>query len=306
MGGSVKATAPDPRLVEAQIESLGTQKELGERSFKLAEEFQPLQKEQMQFGLDANKAAYGQTQADREYALGKRGQYDKAVGAILSESDKFDEATRRQELMQQAKADISTQFSSAQDQLGRGLAARGVAPGSGKSILMAQQGELAEAAAKSRAGLLVSEAAKKEGLQLRNSNVGMLSGAPAAAASLAPSGANFGVMGLDAVNSGVAGMQGSLGAAAGAASEYGGAAANQWSNANRLSQSASTFNANANNELIGTAASMAGRLGREGYNNYNQAGIPDAERSVFGRGPTYEKQRESRAWGLAKPTWSTQ
>src|SRR3954466_1097680 len=121
MGGSVKAPAPDPALMNAQIESLNSQTEVGRRTLANAETLAPLQREQMQVGLDTTRTAYDQTQADCEYALGKRGQYDTAVDAVLSEGDKFDEATRRQELMQQAQADISTQFSGAQEQQARGL-----------------------------------------------------------------------------------------------------------------------------------------------------------------------------------------
>ena len=287
MGGSVSAPAPDPALAEARIESLKTQGELGRRQLAAAEQLQPIQMEQMKFGLDASKQAYEQTQADREYALGKRGQYDKAVDAITNESDKFDEATRRQELMQQAKADISEQFSAAQEQQGRGLARAGVMPGSGKALLMQQQGELAEAAAKSRAGLMVSEAAKKEGLQLKGQTAQMLSGYPAAAASLTPAGVNLGVMGLDVANRAGEGINAGFGASNKAVSDYGTQAGNMWSNQNDLYTKAQTVNNASKNEMIGSGVGLAGSLGYSGYKNYGWTG------SAFNNDRTGPNQKNS-------------
>lgn len=272
MGGSVKATAPDPALVNAQIESLNAQTDIGRRTLANAEAMQPLQREQMEFGLDASKRAYEQTQEDRNYALGKRGQYDTAVNAVLDESGKFDEAVRRQELMQEAKADISREFSGAQEQLTRGLNRAGVAPGSGKALLASQQGELAEAAAKSRAGLMVTEAAKKEGLALKGQNVAMLGGYPGVAASLTPAGANLGVMGLDTANTALGGMNEGLGAAGKAAGDYGRAAGDMWSGQNRLYTDAQATNSKNNSEMIGSGLGLALGAGYKGASNYNWTG----------------------------------
>jgi hypothetical protein len=272
MGGSVKATPPDPALAEAQIKSLNSQAHLGERAMANAEAMAPTQMAQMQFGLDAARTGYEQTQADREYALGRRGQYDTAVEGVLKESDKFDEAVRRQELMAQAKADISTQFSGAQDQMTRGLNRAGVAPGSGKALLMQQSGELAEAAAKSRAGLMVTEAAKKEGLQLRGSNVEMLKGAPAAAASLTPAAANLGVMGLDTANTALTGMNQGFGEAGRQVGAAGQMAGDMWSNQNRIYTAAEAANDKSRSEMYGAATGLALGGAYKGASNYNWTG----------------------------------
>jgi hypothetical protein len=291
MGGSVKAPAPDPALQEARIESLNTQADLGRRQLAAAEDLAPIQMEQMKFGLEAAHEAYGQTQQDREYALGKRGQYDKAVDAIITEGDKFDEATRRQELMQQAKADISQQFSAAQEQQTRGLNRAGVMPGSGKALLAQQQGELAEAAAKSRAGLMVSEAAKKEGLALKGQTAQMLAGYPAAAASLAPSGANLGVMGLDVANRAGGGINEGFGASAKLASNYGNMAGDMYSNQQGLYQSAQDFNAKSKNEAIGTGVGVAGGAAYKGQQNYSYNG------DVFNGSRTGTDKKLGWGWG---------
>jgi hypothetical protein len=272
MGGTVKAPAPDPALQEARILSLQTQADLGRRQQASAETLAPIQLEQMKFGLDASRQAYEQTQADREYALEKRGQYDQVVNKIVNESDKFDEATRRQELMSQAKADISTAFSGAQEQQSRGLSRAGVMPGSGKALLAQQQGELAEAAAKSRAGIMVSEAAKKEGLQLRGQTAQMLAGYPAAAASLAPSGANLGVMGLDVANRAGAGINEGYGATSKLVSNYGNLAGDMYANQSKLYQGAQDANSANRSEITGAVIGGATQAGYAGYNNYGWNG----------------------------------
>lgn len=278
MGGSVSAPAPDPSLMQAQVDSLTSQADIGRRTLANAEQLAPVQREQMQFGLDAGKKAYEQTQDDRKYALEKRGQYDQALDAIMSDSDKFDEANRRQELMQQAEADISREFSAAQDQQQRALDARGVNPNSGRAIMAGQQGELAEAAAKSRAGLMVSEAAKKEGLQLRGQTAALLSGAPAQAASLAPSGASLGVLGLDTANRAAEGMNAGLTAADKAAAAYGASAGDQWTSANNLYLKAQDASTKQSGEIAGSALGLAAMGGYKGLSNYGKTG------NVFDRG----------------------
>jgi hypothetical protein len=274
MGGSVKAPAPDPALAEANIESLRTQADIGRRSLANAESLQPTQLAQMQFGLDAAKQGYEQTQADRTYALGKRDLYDKAVGGVISDADKFDEAVRRNELMSEAKADISEQYSTAQDQMNRGLQRAGVMPSSGKALLMQQSGELAEAAAKSRASVAVSEAAKKEGLQLKGQVASMLSGAPAQAASLTPTGVNLGVMGLDTTNTAAGGMNAGFGAADSAVASYGKMAGDQYSAQNKLYYDAEAANDKRNSEVYGAGLGLAGMGAYKGYKNYGISGSP--------------------------------
>ena len=58
---SSNAPAPDPRLVEAQIRSMGIQDDVIKRVMQQSEEIQPLQKEQLQFGLDTARTAYDQS-----------------------------------------------------------------------------------------------------------------------------------------------------------------------------------------------------------------------------------------------------
>lgn len=55
---SSNVPAPDPRLVEAQIKSMGIQDDVIQKIMQQSDEVQPLQKEQLQFGLDSARTAY--------------------------------------------------------------------------------------------------------------------------------------------------------------------------------------------------------------------------------------------------------
>ena len=286
MGGNVSAPAPNPALMQAQIDSLNAQGQIGREALTNAEALQPVQRAQMQFGLDAGKTAYEQSQEDRDYALQKRGQYDQAVQGVLNESQKFDEASRRQELQQQAQADISRQYSAAEEQQQRGLERAGVMPGSGKALMSGQQGELAEAEARSRAGLMVTEAAKKEGLQLQGGAAAMLSGFPAQAASLTPTGASLGAGGLGITNAALQGEDTGLGQAGAAEATYGGMAGDMYSQANKLYLGAQTQNQENLSTEIGSGAGLAALGGYKGYTNYNKSGNVLGKKAVglFGWG----------------------
>ena len=65
MGKSSDAAAPDPRLAEAQIRSMGVQETALKQIMDTSSELMPIQKETMQFGLDAARTGYQQSQEDR-------------------------------------------------------------------------------------------------------------------------------------------------------------------------------------------------------------------------------------------------
>ena len=52
---------------------MGIQDDVIKRVMQQSEEIQPLQKEQMQFGLDTARTAYDQSQQDRTWMLDRRG-----------------------------------------------------------------------------------------------------------------------------------------------------------------------------------------------------------------------------------------
>lgn len=72
MGKKNKNPPPDPRLVEAQIRSMGYQDAAIQQFMQHAHQMAPLQMEQMRWGLDTSRKAWEQAQEDRGIATGLR------------------------------------------------------------------------------------------------------------------------------------------------------------------------------------------------------------------------------------------
>lgn len=215
------APAPDPRLVEAQIRSLGVQDSMIQEIIGQSNSMRPLQEEQMRLGIDASRTAYEQSQQDRQWALGKRGQLDAAQAPLLEEARNFNFGNRRAEMMNEANADISQAFSSAEAQGLRTMSRMGVGPNSGRSSAMVNQTNVQEAMTKAAAGRKVSEAARAEGMQLKSNAVNMLSGYPAMGMQNTAAGAGYGAAGLGLANTGLGGMTSGYGMAGGMAGNMG-------------------------------------------------------------------------------------
>lgn len=272
MGGSVSAPAPDPRLEEAQIGSMRSQMDTGRKTAALAEELRPVQMEQMRFGLDASKTAYEQTQQDRQYALTKRDAYDKALGGVLNETERFDEAARRNELGQQAAADVSKAYSEAGEQGRRASQRSGVNPQSGKAIMADQAMELNEARARAEAGRMVGEAARQEGLNVKKGAVGLLQGYPAMAAQLSPTSARLGWGGVDVANAGASGMMSGATTASQLAGAAGANAADMYKTQSGIWSQAQKASAENQDEIYGAAAGAASRYGAGAYSEWKKGG----------------------------------
>lgn len=219
--GGNSAPAPDPRLVEAQIRSMGIQDSVVQRIIQQSEENLPLQREQMRFGLDTARTAWEQSQQDREWSLGKRAQLDEAQRPLLDMAKNFNYADRRNEMMSEATADITQAFDSAEGQGLRTMGRMGVNPNDGRMASMTNQNNLQEALAKASAGRKVSEAARAEGIQLQSNAVNMLSGYPSMGMQATGAGAGFGASGIGITNAGAAGMNSGFNAAAGVAGQMG-------------------------------------------------------------------------------------
>ena len=73
----VKATdvpAPDPRLIDAQIKSLGIQDQAIQYMIDASKDMAPQQRQMMQDSIDRSRQLWQQSQEDRQFALGKRAQ----------------------------------------------------------------------------------------------------------------------------------------------------------------------------------------------------------------------------------------
>nr|HRL98918.1 hypothetical protein [Acidovorax sp.] len=119
---SSNAPAPDPRLVEAQIRSMGIQDDVIKRVMQQSEEIQPLQKEQLQFGLDSARTAYDQSQQDRTWMLDRRGSLTTMQDTLTQDARSFNTEDKANELAGRAMADVNQGFANAEGQQARSLA----------------------------------------------------------------------------------------------------------------------------------------------------------------------------------------
>ena len=127
---SSQAPAPDPRLVEAQIKSMGIQDDAIKRVMQQSDEIQPLQKEQLQFGLETARTAYDQSQQDRTWMLDRRGSLTTMQDTLAQDARSFNTEDKANELAGKAMADVNQGFANAEGQQTRALSRMGVNPSS--------------------------------------------------------------------------------------------------------------------------------------------------------------------------------
>lgn len=213
--------APDPALIAAQIKSMGIQDDVIQRIMANSDDMAPLQKAQMQFGLDSSKTAYQQSQEDREWALGKRDKLSGIQDKIAEDATAFDEEGRRRELAGEAGSDINQAFSSAAAQQQRQQQRMGVNPSSGAALAASNQAATSKALALAQAGTAAGRQAKAEGYALADRANNTLAGYPASVGSSAVTGAGLGASGLTMANAGLAGLNSGFSAAGGQAGAMG-------------------------------------------------------------------------------------
>jgi len=226
-GGS-SAPPPDPALIAAQIKSMGIQDGAIEAILRNANEMLPMQKEQMQFGLDTSRAAYDQSQQDRTWMLNRRGSLSGLQDTLVKDASNFNEAGKANELAGKAMADVGSGFSNAEAQQQRSMARMGINPSSGRSLAMGNQTAIAKASALAGAasGARTQAEAQKYALTDRATNA--LAGYPAMGMQATGSGQGFGAAGLGLANQGLAGMNSGYGAAGGIAGQMGQNASNMF------------------------------------------------------------------------------
>jgi hypothetical protein len=225
---SSNAQAPDPRLVDAQIKSMGYQDEAIKRITANSDEMLPLQKESMRFGLDTSRAAYDQSQEDRSWMLGRRGALTGLQDTLISDAASYNAGDEGERMAGLAVGDVNQGFSSARDQFARGMTRMGVNPNDGKFAAASRQSTNDQALAIASAKTKTRQAAKEIGWSLTDRASNALSGYPAMAAGVTGAGAGYGASGLGLTNTGLAGMNSGYGAAGTLAGGMGSNAPNMW------------------------------------------------------------------------------
>jgi hypothetical protein len=230
--------APDPELISAQIKSMGIQDSAIERIMANAESIAPLQREQMQFGIDANRAALENSQADREYSLERRAALSGLQDKLVSDANSFDTEARRNELAGQAGADVEQAFAAQRGATGRNLARMGINPSSGKFAAMTGQMDMAQAAAKAGGMNMARTAARTEGRAMTDRATNALAGYPAMGMQATGQGAQMAAGGINIANSGLQGLNSGLTTGAQVAGQMGSNASSMWGQqANAYNQS---------------------------------------------------------------------
>lgn len=252
------APAPDPRLVEAQIRSMGIQDDVIKRVMQQSEEIQPLQKEQLQFGLDSARTAYDQSQEDRKWMLDRRGSLSSMQDTLVQDAKGFNAESRGNELAGKAMGDVAQSFANADAQQTRSLARMGVNPSSGKALAFGNQMATAKALGMAAAGTNARDRARTEGFALTDRATNALSGFPAMSMQATQSGAGFGASGTNIANQGLAGMNSGITAAGTMAGQMGQNATGMYGAMGSYKNGADNAAANANpmGALLGAGATL--------------------------------------------------
>lgn len=225
---SSSAPAPDPRLVEAQIRSMGIQDQAVQQILANSDRLLPLQEEEMRFGIEAGRTAFAQSQSDREYALGRRAALSGLQDTLIGDARKFNEGQRGEALSAQARADVTAAMDRTRESTARQMARMGVNPASGRFASMQGQMDVAQAAATAGAANNARGAARQEGYALTDRAANALAGYPAMGMQATGAGAGFGMAGLTLANQGLAGMNSGYGTAANVAGQMGTSATGMW------------------------------------------------------------------------------
>lgn len=259
MGGkSSSAPPPDPRLVEAQLKSMGIQDNAIEGILGLQKQMQPLQMEQMQFGLDSGRKAFQQSQDDREFALGKRGQLSGLQDQMSNEARSFNTDAKQDELAGTAIGDVNQAFSAARAGNARSMARMGVNPSDGASVASGNQMAVSQALGQAQAANGTRVQARAEGRAMTDRATNALAGYPSMSMSATGQGAQFGALGLNTANQGMAGMSSGYGSAAQIAGNMGTNATGAWGQQANYKSSQDKEANSGFGAALGTAGTLVG------------------------------------------------
>jgi len=258
MGKSSDAAAPDPRLAEAQIRSMGVQETALKQIMDTSLELMPIQKETMQFGLDAARTGYQQSQEDRKYAIERRDKLTGLQDSMIEQAQQFNTGDRAKELAGKAIAGVNQQFDAAGDIASRNLTRAGVNPADGKYADMTKQLTIARALGGAAAGTAAQGQARAEGIALNDRAANVLAGYPAMGMSATGQGSQIGAGGVNIVNSGAAGMQSGATSASQLANSWGSNATGAFGAQAAYKNGQDQVTGSGTGQVLGTVGALAG------------------------------------------------
>ncbi len=226
--GGNSAPPPDPRLIEAQIKSLGIQDDAIKSILDLSARIQPLQEEQLKFGLDSARTAFDQSQADREYGLGRRAALTGLQDQLVKDAATYSSEDRADKLAGEATSDVRQAFATSRASTARDLARMGINPNDGRYSATSRQSEALEALGVAKAATGARDTARTEGYALTDRATNALAGYPAFSAQTTGQGAQFGASGIGLTNQSLEGQTSGGRSAATIAGQMGTNAGNAW------------------------------------------------------------------------------
>ncbi len=259
-GKGSSAPKPDPRLVAAQIKSMGYQDQALQQMISINNQMAPLQREQLQFGLDSSRTAYAQSQADRAYALERRGLQTEMQDRIAAQANEFNQPGRMEQMADEANADVDSAFSNVRGQSQRAMARRGINLSSGRAAALDQSLNIDQASAKANAANRVRAAARQEGYALTDRANNALAGYATQASSLSGAGAGYGSNGLGLANSALAGLNSGWGQVNQGAASLGQNAGSMYNTQLSAWQQGQNAKSEASGALLGGAMTMGGAV----------------------------------------------
>lgn len=254
---SSNAAAPDPRLVEAQVRSMGIQDSAIARMLDNSNELLPLQKEQMRFGLDTSRTAYDQSQQDRGWMLGRRGALSGMQDTMVGDARTFDTEAERERLAGLAMGDVNQGFASAASQMNRDIGRMGINASDPRYFSMRSRLAGDQALAGATAMNKTRQTAKAVGWSLTDRAANALAGYPAMAMGATGAGAGYGGSGLGLANSGLQGRNSGYAAAGGLAGEMGSNAAGMYGAMGNYATGMENASGSAAGALMGGASTLA-------------------------------------------------
>jgi hypothetical protein len=253
---SSSAPPPDPRLVEAQLRSMGIQDDAITQIMANANEMLPLQKAQTQFALDTAKQAVTDSQADRSWMLTRRNLLSGVQDQLVSDATGFNAKQRSDQLAAEAGADAQAAISQAQDQTARMQARRGVSPFTQRAN--DPRASLGAAALLAGSKNMARRSARQEGYALTDRASNALAGYPAMGMAATGAGAGFAANGVNIANAGAGGMNAGFGMASDVAARMGANATGMFNAQAQFKSSQDQIAASSNplNTILGAVAGV--------------------------------------------------
>jgi len=257
MGKDTDTPPPDPRLVDAQIKSLGIQGDAINRMMSMSEDLAPLQKQQLQQTIQQSADLWQQNLDDRKYMLDKRGQLSGVQDQIVNEASQYNVQQQGNKLAGQAMSDVNQQFANAREQSARDMQRMGVNPNDGRYAAIMAGGANQQALGLASAASNARNQAQQQKYALEDRASNTLSGFPAMSLQAQGQGVNTMGAGMQAINSGVSGMMAPTQAVSSAAGQMGSNATGAYgtqANAYAQSQQADASSMAGAGAAIGTIA----------------------------------------------------